>query len=110
MNASLSVDDRKVLLRSTEAKSHAANGVNQRVGLAAVDFAAHPPDMDVDDIGRWVEVEIPHVLQQHRARDHLSDIANQILEELKFPRQQLDLAAAPAANPQRQVGLPSAGA
>src|SRR5262252_31111 len=110
MNASLSVDDRKVLLRSTEAKPHAANGVNQRVGLAAVDFAAHPPDIDVDDIGRWVEVEIPDMLQQHRAGNHLADIANQILEKLKFPRQQLDLAAAPADNPRQQVDLQVANA
>src|SRR6516225_763669 len=110
MNASLSVDDRKVLLRSTEAKSHAANGVNQRIGLAAVDFAAHPPDIDVDDIGRWVEVEIPDMLQQHRAGNHFADIANQVLEKLKFPRQQLDLAAAPADDPHQQVDLQVADA
>src|SRR5215469_7032475 len=105
MNASLSVDDRKVLLRSTEAKSHAANGMNQWVGLAAVDLTAHPPDINVDDVGRRVEVEIPDMLQQHRSGNRLSDITNQILEKLKFPWQQLDLAAAPTNDPRQQVDL-----
>src|SRR5205085_2821748 len=39
------------LAGSTEAISDAANGVDQRIGLLAVQLAAHPSDIDVDNVG-----------------------------------------------------------
>ena len=50
ISASLNVDDVKVLVRSTETVPDTANGMDQRIGLLAVDFATHAPDIDVDDI------------------------------------------------------------
>ena len=50
ISACLKVEDVRVLTRSTETVSYAANRMDQRIGLLAVDFATHAPDIDVDDI------------------------------------------------------------
>src|SRR5882724_9738996 len=103
ISASLKVDDFRVLVRSTETVPGAAHGVDQRIGLLAVDLAAHPPDIDVDDIGRRIEMQIPDVLQQHGAGYDAAFVAHEILKQLKFPRQQRDVLAAPADGPRHQV-------
>ena len=82
MYASLSVEERKVLLRSTEAEPDAANGMDQRIGLTVVDFAANAADININDIGGRVEVQIPHMLQKHGSRDHLAYVANEIFQQL----------------------------
>ena len=58
----MNVEDRKVLLRSTEAKPDAANGMDERIGQLTVDLAADTPDIYVDDIGHWIKMEIPYML------------------------------------------------
>jgi hypothetical protein len=50
ISACLKVVDAKVLARSTETVPDTANGMDQRIGLLVVDFAADAPDIDVDDI------------------------------------------------------------
>src|SRR5215475_6908081 len=108
INASLNVDDVRVLARrasagSTEAISDAANGVDQRIGLLVVKLAAHASDIDIDDVGRRIEMKIPDVLKQHGARYDAAFIAHQILQELEFAGQQLDFLAAPACGAVDQV-------
>src|SRR3974390_208587 len=103
ISASLNVDEVSVLARSTEAVPDAANGMDQRIGLLVVDLAAHPPDIDVDDIRRRIEVEVPDVLEQHGARDHASFVAHQIFQKLELLRQEIDLLAVPAHRPRYQV-------
>src|SRR5882757_10204549 len=88
ISASLNVDEVKVLARSTEAVSDTANRMDQRIGLLAVDFAAHAPDIDVDDVCRGIEMKIPDMLQQHGAGYHAAFVARQILQKLKLPRQE----------------------
>jgi hypothetical protein len=61
--------------------------MDQRVGLADVNFPANAADIDIDDIGRWIKVQIPYVLQKHGSRDHLTDIASQILQQFELSRQ-----------------------
>src|SRR5215467_15826670 len=102
-SACLNVEDRSVLARSTETISDAADRVDQRIGLLIIDLAAHASDIDVDDIGGGIEMQIPDMLQQHRARHHAALVAHQILQELEFPRQQRDLLAPPARNALDQV-------
>src|SRR5262249_29655847 len=92
-------------VRSTDAKSDAAHGMNERISLLAVDLAADTSDIDVDDVGVWVKMQIPYMLQQHRPRHHVTFVADQILENLKFPRQQVDVAAAAATGPRQEVKL-----
>src|SRR6202140_1624276 len=96
ISATLKVDDVRVLVRSTETVPHAANRMDQRIGLLAVDFATHPSDIDVDDIGRGIEMQVPDVLQQHRPGNDAAFVAHQILQQLKFFWQQQDVLAAPA--------------
>src|SRR5882762_9487842 len=103
ISASLKVDDVKVLARSTETVPDAANRMDQRIGLLAVDFATHAPDIDVDNICRGVEMKIPDVLQQHGAGYDAAFVTRQILQKLKLPRQESDILAAPADGPRHQV-------
>src|SRR5271154_6768529 len=93
ISASLNVDDVRVLARSTEAISDAANRVDQGIGLSVVDLAADPSDIDVDDVCRWIEMQVPDVLQQHRARHDAALVARQIFQKLEFARQKLDVLA-----------------
>ncbi len=62
ISASLNVDERKVLARSTDTIPDAADGMDKRIGLLAVNFVAHAPNIDVNDVGRGVKVEIPYML------------------------------------------------
>src|SRR5229473_2802582 len=103
ISASLKVDDVKVLARSTETVPDTANGMDQRIGLLTVDFATHAPDIDVDNICRGIEMEIPDVLQQHCPRYDAAFVANQILQKLEFPRKKKNRLAAPAGGPRHQV-------
>src|SRR5690242_11841953 len=79
--------------------------MNQRIGLTAVDFATNPPDIDIDDIGRWIKVQIPYMLQEHGSRDHLTDIASKILQQFKLTRQQFDFLTSPPGDPLQQIDL-----
>jgi hypothetical protein len=38
--------------------------VDQRIGLLIVDLVTQASDIDVDDVGRRIEVEIPDVYQE----------------------------------------------
>src|SRR5262245_8339329 len=101
--ASLNVVDRRVLARSTDAVTYAADGVDERISLLTVDLAAHAPDVDVDDVGGGIEVQVPDMLQQHRARNHLVLIAHQVLENLKLARKQLDRPSGTARRPRHEI-------
>src|SRR5438046_1802065 len=108
INASLNVDDDSVLASrlsagSTEAISDAAHGVDQRIGLLVVQLGAHASDIDIDNVGRGIKVQVPDMLQQHGARYDAALIAHQILQQLEFAGQQLDLLAAPACGAVDQV-------
>src|SRR3977135_1983120 len=103
ISASLKVDDVRVLARSTNRIPDTANRMDQRIGLLAVDLAAHPPDIDVDNIRRGIEMKIPDVLQQHGPGYDAAFVADQILEQLEFPGQQKNVLAAPAGGPRHQV-------
>jgi len=41
--------------------------MDQRIGLAAINLPSDAADIDIDDIGRRIEVEIPYFLQKHAA-------------------------------------------
>jgi hypothetical protein len=78
ISAIRSVDDRSVLVRSTDAKPDAPDGMDEGIGLPAVDLAADPADIDVDDVGGRVKMQIPYVLEQHRPRHHMAFVADKI--------------------------------
>src|SRR6516165_9992975 len=103
ISASLNVDDVRVLVRSTETVSDPANGMDQRIGLLVIDLSTHPPDIDIDDIGRWIEMKVPDVLQQHGPGYDAAFIAHQIFQKLEFLGKKLDALAAPAGGARDQV-------
>src|SRR5881392_575732 len=92
ISASLKVEERKVLARSTDTVPDSADGVDKRIGLLTINLAADSADIDVDDVGRRIEMEIPHMLQQHRSRNNLAFVAHQVLKKFKFPWEKLDCA------------------
>src|SRR6185295_18406092 len=103
ISASLNVDDVRVLARSTETVPCAANRMDQRIGLLAIDLATHAPDIDVDDIRGGIEVKVPDVLQQHRPGYDAAFVANQILKKLKLPGKKHNILATSACGPRHQV-------
>ena len=48
-------------------------------------------------------MQIPHMLQQHGARNHATLVAREIFEQLELLRQQRNLAAAAARRPRDQI-------
>jgi hypothetical protein len=48
---------------------------------------ANAPDIDVDDVGRWIEIQFPNLLQQQGPRYDLTRVAHEIFKHLEFPRQ-----------------------
>src|SRR5215831_8215612 len=103
ISASLNVDDVSVLVRSTETVSDTASRMDQGIGLLIVDLAAQASDIDVDDIGRGIEMQVPDVLQKHRPRDDAARVAHQIFQQLELLRQKLDILAVPARGSRDQV-------
>src|SRR5437773_6755858 len=103
ISACLKVDDVRVLARSTETVPYAANRMDQRIGLLAVDLATHAPDIDVDDICGGIEMKVPDVLQQHCPGYDAAFVADQILEELELPGKKKNVLATPAGAPRHQV-------
>ena len=77
-SASLKVEEWTVLTRSTEAEPNAADAMNQGIALLTVNFAPEPPNINVNNVGRRIEMQVPYVLQEHGARDHLTGIAGQV--------------------------------
>ena len=72
-------------------------------GAARVDFLPQLAHVHVDDIGLRVEMVIPHVFQQHGARDHLVGVAHQVGEQLEFARLQHHRFAGPRHLVRQQV-------
>src|SRR5208337_5271772 len=73
-----------------------------------VEFAAQVADLDVDDVGLRHEFEVPHILKQHCAGHDLTGAAHEILQELEFPRKQVDQLAVAPDRPLNKIHFQSA--
>ena len=58
--------------------------MQERQGETFIDFRAQARDMDVNYIGLWIKMIIPHIFQQHSASDYLPRMLHQVLEETEF--------------------------
>lgn len=58
-----------------------------------VDFFAEFADVDVDEVGAWVEVVFPDFLEEHGARADGALIAHECFEEFEFAGAEVDLSA-----------------
>src|SRR5215467_6442503 len=92
--ASRNVDDLSVLLRSTKTEPHSPHRVDEGVRSSPLHLASQATNIDVDDIRHGIEMQIPDVLQEQRARNDLSGVASEIRQELELLRQQLHLQVA----------------
>src|SRR5262244_1141634 len=101
--ASRNVDDLSVLARSTETEPHSAHRMDEGVASPAIHLASQAADVHVDDVRHGVKMQIPHVLQQQRARHDLAGVTNEICKQLELFRQQVDLAALSAHAASKQV-------
>src|SRR5580698_6166128 len=68
----------------------AANSVEQRRVEIAIDLGAQARHMHIDHIGLRIEMIVPHMFEQHGARDHFAGVLHQIFEQPKFARLQDD--------------------
>src|SRR3569623_705272 len=85
--------------------TRAAHRMDHVAAEPRVELRAQPADMRLDDVGLGVEMEIPHPLEQHGARDDASGNAHQILEQGEFARLQLDALPGAAHLALEQVHL-----
>src|ERR1700693_488638 len=68
----------------------AANRVEQRRIEIAIDLGAQARHVHIDHIGLRIEMIVPHMFEQHGARDYLASVLHQILEQSEFARLQDD--------------------
>src|SRR5207253_411620 len=57
---------------------------------AGVDFFPQVVDVDVNDVGRGIEIIIPHVLSEPGSGEHTARVAHKIVEEGELSGRQLD--------------------
>ena len=58
-----------------------------------VELGAQAPHRHIDDVGVAVEVHVPHMLADQRARDDLAEVAHEVIEQRVFLRRQIDALA-----------------
>src|SRR5262245_16646819 len=66
------------------------DGLDERHFERPVHLRPDATDMGFDDAGARVEIEVPDLFEQHRARNHLAGVTHQVFQEAKFARLQLD--------------------
>src|SRR5881392_382005 len=60
----------------------------------AAELGAQAADVDVDDVGAWVEAAVPDLLEQLGPSAHLALVDGQVLEQQKLSRRQRHRAVA----------------
>src|ERR1700726_134803 len=83
----------KTLIRRKEFVSSAANRLDHIEFKAMIDFGPQATDMAFDHAGLRIEMNAPHVFEEHPPREHPIRVAHEILEQAKFLRQQVDALA-----------------
>src|SRR5215831_15525775 len=70
------------------------DGVNHRLRLVFIDFAAQPMHKHIYNVGLRIEAIIENVLKDHCLGDRTIGVAHEIFEHGEFARLQLDLLTA----------------
>src|SRR5688572_3891570 len=68
-------------LRSFEDITNSAEGVEHLLRKLLVDFGAQAMHEHIDYVRLRVEAVVPHVLQNHRFRDHAARMPHQVLKQ-----------------------------
>src|SRR5919202_2658153 len=93
--ARYTTDRRKTVVRKslsvvTDHVSGAADRVQERPVEALVNLGPQTRDVHVNDVGLRIEVIVPDIFEQNRARDDMARMAHQIFEEAEFAQMQRD--------------------
>jgi hypothetical protein len=57
--------------------------MDEWLGFTAIHLPPQAPNVHVDDVRHGIEMQIPHMLQQHRSGNDPSGVAHEIFEKLK---------------------------
>src|SRR6202011_870809 len=79
--------------------------LDQRIREALIHFFAQPVDMHVDDVAARLEIIVPGGLQQHRARDDLAGVADQLFQQEEFATLKVDQPSRSRHSPADRVEL-----
>src|ERR1700728_4603411 len=79
-----------ILIEFNESISDAPHGLYGINVAAGIEARPEPAHMAFDDAGVGIEMNVPDILEQHFPGHGTIDVANQVLEEPKFLRQQID--------------------
>src|SRR5580698_4528130 len=69
---------------------------NEASRAGGIELASQVADLHIDNIGLRHECEIPHILEQHRARHDLAGPAHKVFQQGEFPWQEIDKLAVAA--------------
>src|SRR5262245_50237023 len=86
-----------------EAVAGAADGLDRVAPERPVDLLAQVADVDVDDVRRPLEREVPHVLEDRGAAEHRALVAQEQFEQRELARGQRDRLLTPADPPRRGI-------
>src|ERR1700761_7530944 len=92
-SATRTADERKNSSIRIQHEARAAYIHDQRGRTLCVDLFSQIADVDIDDVGLEREMILPDLLQQHRPRDDPSGMAQEIFQQAKLARQQIDPGA-----------------
>lgn len=91
------------MVRHFQHIAHAAHGLDQARLEILIDLASQTPDRDLDDIGVAVEIHVPHLRGNQRARQHFTVAAHQQFQQAEFLGGQVNALPGPAGAPAQQV-------
>src|SRR5690606_20409076 len=89
--------------RLTDRIAGSADRLDQRLAAEPIELLTQPADVLVDDVGLRIEIVVPHVLEQHRARDEAPRVARQVFENAELAIGQLDPLATARDHPGDRV-------
>src|SRR5687767_6511222 len=64
--------------------AHASNGLDQLLLVRIIDLRSQPPHVHVDDVGLAVEIHVPHLLGDQRARQDFAGVSRQQTQQREF--------------------------
>src|ERR1035437_4889213 len=83
--------------------AHTSQGSNQRLLPLAVDLAAQPVDVNIDDVGIRLNAHAPDLIENHRASDDAARIAAEILQQDGLLGSQLQDFSRPGSLAAKQI-------
>ena len=88
------VPDGPVFHAISDSVANSSHGLNKFGGLAIVDFAAQPLNIDLDKVSSGIELVFPDVLAELGSREYPTGSPHQTFQQRKLPPGQIDATIA----------------